>query len=285
MTAHSAHIGSILLATDLSVRSDRALDRAQQLTQANHTQLLALHVIELSLLDKLSEPAWPAAQAGYEQRADAWLLEDVAHLSVPVHTLVKTGQIVPTLLQVIKEHPCALVVMGQSHRDSFERLVRGSTVEQLAQQSDIPFLIVKKRVHQPYQHVVVASDFSEGSEQALIRALTLLHGARVTVFHAHTSQTHQNDLHAQAHQWIEQTCHAFGATAEGITVALAQGLPGASLHAYAYAQDVDVVVVGTHGATGLVRTAMGSVAQDILMHVACDVMVVRQAQSSANSTP
>jgi nucleotide-binding universal stress UspA family protein len=43
---------------------------------------------------------------------------------------------------------------------------------------------------------------------------------------------------------------------------------------------IDLIVMGTHGRTGIARTLVGSVAERVVRHAPCAVMVVRQ-QSSA----
>jgi len=55
--------------------------------------------------------------------------------------------------------------------------------------------------------------------------------------------------------------------------------------AAANASNADLIVVGTHGRTGLTRLVLGSVARNVLQHAACSVLVVREGLPKAAGTP
>jgi nucleotide-binding universal stress UspA family protein len=282
-------IGPVLLASDLSARCDRALERAALLAKKLQTRLIVLHVLEHSILERLGQPGWPIIEAGYKERATSILLEDLAHLDVAVDALVCSGDVVEQIQTVMREHHCSLVITAHSHDHSLERLVRGSNVEKLARESDIPFLIVKKRVHQGYKHVVLASDFSKGSQHALQSTLSLIDCNTLTVFHAYDSKHHTEKLTANDLILLEEKGSDFVrlvqqsmltqgliATTQHINVVIELGSPSLQLKNYCQQHQVDLVVLGTHGVSGLVRTAMGSVAEKMLSTLTGDVMIVRQ---------
>jgi universal stress protein A len=67
---------------------------------------------------------------------------------------------------------------------------------------------------------------------------------------------------------------------------LIQGSPEKVLSEYAEENEIDLIVMGTHGRKGLARLVMGSVAESVLRHAPCPVITIRQdavkhAQSSA----
>jgi len=55
----------------------------------------------------------------------------------------------------------------------------------------------------------------------------------------------------------------------------AQGLPAAAILNVAKEEDVDLIVMSSHGRTGLSRLLMGSVAEEVLRQAKCPVMVVK----------
>jgi nucleotide-binding universal stress UspA family protein len=66
---------------------------------------------------------------------------------------------------------------------------------------------------------------------------------------------------------------------------LLQGTPWRSIVALAERENVDLIVLGTHGRTGLLRVLMGSVAEAIVRHATCPVLTIRQgAQVTAKVT-
>ncbi|MCE9607010.1 MAG: universal stress protein [Planctomycetia bacterium] len=54
-----------------------------------------------------------------------------------------------------------------------------------------------------------------------------------------------------------------------------QGLPAQAILSAAKEQDVDLIVMSSHGRTGLSRLLMGSVAEEVMRGAACPVMVVK----------
>lgn len=57
---------------------------------------------------------------------------------------------------------------------------------------------------------------------------------------------------------------------------LISGTAATAIVRLAEAEDVEMIVMGTHGRTGLTRMIMGSVAEDVVRHASCPVMTVRQ---------
>ena len=61
---------------------------------------------------------------------------------------------------------------------------------------------------------------------------------------------------------------------------LAQGIPAQEIVRLAEEENVDLIVIGTHGWTGLKHLLMGSVAEAVVRHATCPVMTVRGRQNS-----
>lgn len=280
--------GPILLATDLSARGDRALDRALLLARQFDTSIIALHVIE-SQVRALLTPQRPAAER--EAQARRTLLRDLDGVDVDVVVMVRCGDPVPLLRQVAEENRCGLVVAGVARDETLGRILLGTTVERLLREAATPVLVVKRRARHAYRDALVASDFSEGSRAALRAALSLLPPEGLTLFHAFdlpgnrkdevTAKGFQRTAEDAAAQFLENTPELQGRAKPRIQVAA--GLPERVLVDYAEQTDCDLLVTGTHGATGLARTAIGSVADALIEKASCDVLVVRQASRRLSS--
>jgi nucleotide-binding universal stress UspA family protein len=59
------------------------------------------------------------------------------------------------------------------------------------------------------------------------------------------------------------------------------GDPASEILAAAVASNADLIVIGTHGITGLKRLLLGSVARNVLHHATCSVLVVREDAAAA----
>jgi nucleotide-binding universal stress UspA family protein len=63
------------------------------------------------------------------------------------------------------------------------------------------------------------------------------------------------------------------------------GDPAEQIVNVAKSWQADLIVVGTHGRTGLRRFLMGSVARNVLLHAHCSVLVVRERRAAEDDTP
>jgi len=278
--------GPILLATDLSARGDRALDRALQLTKALNTKLIVLHVMEShSTSARLTTPVWRRLSSDHKALAERELAEDLAAADVPFEVVVVSGDPLAHIMETADSFGCSLIVTGTARDETLGRLLLGNTVEKLARQARQPVLVVKTRPRKPYHDVLVATDFSPGSRQALRAALQLVPHANLTLFHAYDvpfqGKTVPDDAIPRSfYKGAEQSAREFTAdTPElaGLTpnIVLEPGQPETVLSEYSFNHRSDLVVTGTHGRTGILRTAIGSVAERLLESLPSDVLIVR----------
>jgi nucleotide-binding universal stress UspA family protein len=278
--------GPILLITDLSARCDRAMDRAIALAKDNGVSLVVLHVMDAPWLTRLAKPDWQRQQQDHMEQAQVRLQHDLAGQAVNVELQIEKGNPVEVIEQVATAKQCSLIVSGTARDETLGRVVLGNTVARLARRVNIPLLIVRHRPHVPYTDVMVATDFSKGSSQALTTAKQLFGDASITLYHAFnelagiyeldqpTVDEQIKTLEQQAQHFVQTTLDAQPAD---LSVVIEHGLVTETLPARVAAQSVKVVALGTHGATGIVRMTMGSVAETLLEKLDCDVLIVPQA--------
>ncbi|MGZ9892142.1 universal stress protein [Bordetella bronchiseptica] len=286
-----AQTAPILLATDLSARSDRALDRALMLAAQAQTSLVALHIMEPTNTP-LTTPVWRRLSADHKQLAERRLAEDLADAPVPTSAVVRSGETVPLIRETAEHFGCSLIVTGIARESTLSRLLLGTTVERLARQASQPVLVVKARPRKPYRDVVVATDFSEGSRQALVAALQVAGDAPLTLFHAYdvpfgkdapedaVVRSFYNDAAQKARAFLDGTPELAGRPEPELV--LESGQPETLLSEYVFNRRCDLVVTGTHGLTGILRTAIGSVAEKLLEALPCDVLIVRQTGTAGD---
>ncbi len=176
-------------------------------------------------------------------------------------------------------------MMTATTTKSIEQAVAGSD-DRVAQQG------AEKReaaVHPPkIQNILVAVDFSEYSRAALNYASFLAErfGATLTLVHAVEPYVYPEDLSAGFTleeidaRWMAKQKGKLetlrGTIPEGIpaTVAVTMGCAWNRIIAAAKSWHADLIVVGTHGRTGLKHALMGSTAERIVRHANCPVIVV-----------
>jgi nucleotide-binding universal stress UspA family protein len=132
----------------------------------------------------------------------------------------------------------------------------------------------------PAQHILVATDFSESAEAAL--------GAAARYARALHARLHL--LHVFSGEEVEVTRLLADAAGKagpdvGVTVAATGGDPAEEILRYASRQPIDLIVVGTHGRTGVSRVLLGSVSERVVRGTRCPVLVVPAPRPSAPSSP
>jgi nucleotide-binding universal stress UspA family protein len=127
--------------------------------------------------------------------------------------------------------------------------------------------------------VLYTTDFSSYSNQAYFHAIALAenHGASLTVLHVHTPEGDRGGNGAADRKyWREQLEQIRPVNPRiPVTHVLLEGDAAAEIVRYAVDNGMDLIVMGTHGRTGLERLLLGSVAERVMREAPCSVLVVK----------
>lgn len=282
---------AILVATDLSSRSDRAMDRAVALASEWHARLIVLHALQ-EPVQPVDVPSWQRSHDPRQFAAQQILADLQGALKTEGDVVVEYGEPAPLILEAVKNFGCDLVVTGVARNETLGRMLLGTTAVTLSRQLSVPLLVVKSRPRGPYRNVVVATDFSEGSRCALETAIALLPNAKISLFHAFEVifEGYLDDAvkvgareRARQHALAESLAFlakvpAAKALRQPIPTICEYGSPGTLLGDLQQTQGVDLVVLGTEGRSAIATVLIGSVAQVLLSDLPGDVLVVRRAK-------
>jgi len=124
------------------------------------------------------------------------------------------------------------------------------------------------------REILFASDFSPHSDHAFDAALTLAQhfGARLHLLHVVHHPHEQEAARARFDAFAEERVAGVE-----FTLAIARGSPASQIVKHAEREKVDLIVMGTHGRTGLAHVARGSVAESVVRHAPCLVLTIRRA--------
>ncbi len=264
----------LLLATDLSARCDRALDRAALLAREWGAELLALNVLEPVAPDQALAWLAGADEASLDIAARRQLARDLAGIDVRVTVRTARGGDAAAAIRAAADD-CGLVVTGVARDETLGRFLLGSTVAKLARSLPQPLLVVRQRPRGPYRRIVIATDFSAPSAHALREAVRLFPDCELILYHASESASGDGEA-----------CAAFlagsglaAAVLARIRVVVEQGAPESVLATHVRDNDVDLVVLGSQGRSGLMGVLIGSVAARLLDWVPCDTLLVRESRA------
>jgi nucleotide-binding universal stress UspA family protein len=150
---------------------------------------------------------------------------------------------------------------------------------------------------QPIKRVVVATDFSDGSERALtvaIRFANLL-GATVDLVHVYPMPAAgvmspipgvvpmpppPPEVLEEIERRLESQAGRVRDAGADCLFSTMQGMAADEIVAYANRTAAELIVMGTHGRTGLRRVLLGSVAEQVLHKARCPVLVVPPARET-----
>ena len=143
----------------------------------------------------------------------------------------------------------------------------------------------------PFTRILTAVDFSENSECAFDYALTLAtqFNAELTIIHVinepvdlrgfyvpHISfEQLEKEIEESAAKMMETFCRSKLGTFSNYKTAIVTGIPYDEITAAAAKIDASLIVLGTHGRTGLDRILFGSTAERVVRSAGCPVLTVR----------
>jgi nucleotide-binding universal stress UspA family protein len=284
----------IVVATDLSTRSHRALRRAGLLAQASGAALTLAHVVDEDQ---------PAGLVALETREAIRILDEQIAAMPELRDLRCRAVVIPGdpyagILRAAESANAALIVMGSHRRQLLRDIFVGTTVERVIRAAAFPVLMVNGAADRPYRSAVAAIETSGLSADAIrtARALKLLNAARVTfahafsppgqvmMFYAGLARDSINAYVAGARRRAETEVAAF-LNAHGLdqgewSIHIEEGLPFQVIERVVKANRPDLLVMGTHGRSSLARTLLGSVAEEALRSLDVDILAVPPAETT-----
>lgn len=274
---------TILAATDLSLRSERALRRAFALAKAHGAALRILNVVDDDMPEEL------AARRRFEGEAELARLCAALPGGCDVDWSARAvlGDPTPAVLAEADAVDADLVVTGIPRARSLLGDFAGTTVERLCRVSLRPVLLVSRPAEFPYETILTGLDLSPAAAAAVRDARALAPTARITGFHAvHVPYAgldvagERNGLGGPfmrlASSDLEAWIAATGLRASLDDVRLEEG--GLTVVFLRLMEELkpQLVAIGAHGRGSLNPTLLGHFAAGLLRDPPCDLLVVRR---------
>jgi nucleotide-binding universal stress UspA family protein len=288
----------ILVGTDLSADADRAIVVAHRLAKRAGAKFAICHVMPLLQQANILFPQAVAPSAlaladverkvreAVSTRIDNLLGGDAGELDL----FIESGNDYAELVSRAEQYKADLVVVASHGNTGMKRALLGGVSDKVVRYAHSSVLVV--RPGEQAGPVVAATDLSDASmigvqaaaEEAQIRGkelvvvyaidtLALVAGdALGTPLGAGGSDPGVGAILATARAALDARLAEKKIVARG---ALAEGTATAAVIRKAEELDASLLVVATHGRTGLRRVLLGSVAESIVRHAPCQTLVVR----------
>jgi nucleotide-binding universal stress UspA family protein len=209
-----------------------------------------------------------------------------------IQTIVMEGDVAGNIVDLAANEEVDLIVMTTHGYSGFTRWMMGSITERVLRHAPCPVLVI--RCEGKPSHVAITLDGSLLSEKALGPGLELarLFGARATLFRvedeselgriekgmldiASPGLSREVAQGTSSLHYLENIASAHRSRALPIEIVVAEGPPARAILEFVEENQVDLLVMATHGRTGIRRWVYGSVTEKCLHNTACAILVVR----------
>lgn len=204
---------------------------------------------------------------------------------VLIKTVCEEGEIFERISDLAAADNCDLIVMGRRGRHRLDKSLVGNATARVIGYSGKDVLVVPSDTHVGFQRVLVATDGSRQCRSAVERAIDFAasYGGEISVvsivdvppeFYAEAPQIVDDMVH-KAKGYVEEVKKQAEASSVKAETFVREGEPYQAILELASAKDANVIVMGSHGRTGLKRLLMGSVAEKVIGYANCPVLVTK----------
>lgn len=292
----------ILVPLDGSPFAERVLGYLRHMVNPRESELLLTHVSQPSRYYPVLVPdaMHTVDFSHWQQQAENYLHRMSTELEsegYDVTTIMTEGDIASSVCDVADAQGVDLIAMTTRGRSGIEKWVLGSVADRVVRSARQPVFLVRPQEHQvrpgPMRKILVPLDGSGLAEKALPQAAALATRSKGEVWllqsvefpeywgeeyagmHALPSMLSTEEQEEAARAYLLPT--AEGLTEQGIPVQIVvtTGHAASAISDVVADNDIDLIVMSTHGRTGLSRWVFGSVAEKVFRLAECPVLLIR----------
>ncbi len=263
---------SILIPTDGSEGAQVAGEVARSLATQSNAHLHVLFVEE-SADEAALERGATAVETIVDRAADAGVdtTGETIDSGEPVHRAI---------LGYAEDRDVDAIVMGTHGQTRLDQYLLGSVAERTLRESTIPVVTVHEDVEPEaaFDRVLIPTDGSESSETAATHGarLAAATGAELHAVHVVETGLVRSGSRERGEEYVETAAErARDSGVSAVETAVLEGRPHQTILAYAAEHDVDWIVMGSHGKTGIRRYLLGSVTERVVRFANAPVITVK----------
>ena len=278
----------ILVPLDGSSLAEQALPTAVFLAGKMQVELILLSVAwrePAALVEPMGYGMWlpEESDVNIHEQMGVYLEQTVAKyatVNLPIRHLLREGDEAGMIVDTAVSEQVDLIIMTTHGRSGLSRWLMGSVTEKVLRQPPCSILVLRDGTLP--EHIIVTLDGSELAETALLPGLALSQalGLDVTLLQVDegtlvppSSQVPKKESLRYANLYLQTVIERFGH--EPLKTAVLHGKPAEAILDYAEKVPDSLIVISTHGRTGLARWVFGSVADKIVRGAASPVLVIR----------
>lgn len=298
----------VLVPLDGSPFAERVLAFLRIVAKPNSAELLLMHVSQPSQYYTVLVPdaMHTVDITHWQQQAENYLMrmtEELRAEGYEVTPLMTKGDVASTICDVADVQDADLIAMTTHGRSGIEKWVLGSVADRVIRSARQPVFFVRPQENQMpvggIGRILVPLDGSPLAEKALPEAISLAQSNKSEVWllqsvefpeywgeeyagmHSWPAMISTEEQEAAAREYLLQM--AAGLTDLNIPtqIVVTTGHAASAISDVVSDNDIDLIVMSTHGRSGLSRWVFGSVAEKVVRLAECPVLLIRAQDTQA----
>lgn len=274
-----AKLERLLLPTDGSIACEGAVRVAIELAKTCGSKLYLLSVIEIpafggefvETLPKMVEKLESDAKGLLNSLKERAIKEGVSSEAI----IYQGEEPYKYIVDEASKNNVEMIIMGRKGRTGLERLMMGSVTSKVIGHAPCKVLVVPRDARLTLEKILIATDGSIYSEMASREAISIAKRAGSSLIALSVAKREENIPAAkESVDMVRKVAEKEGIKVEVLTP---KGIPYESIVDTAIQKNAGLIVVGSHGRTGLERLLMGSVTERVIGNTKCPVLVVRRS--------
>jgi hypothetical protein len=271
-----ARWGTLMVCTDASDGGQNAVAVTLELAQACDSQVFAVQVLQVVPEFQAVAPDLRATLEKEVQKNMAVIKAAADKLGVSLKFVMPQGQLPHAAIVAAAEKIGPdLIIMGRRGKHRLADIFMGSVTARVIGHSPVNVLVVPRGAALAFQRLLVASDGSTYSESAWKLGLSMAKQAKSRLIGVAVAPEEGDIIESQA--IIRRMLTAASRARVPLKGVNPQGVaPDTGIVQQAIKNEVDLIIVGSYGRTGLKKLLMGSVTERVISQSPCPILVVKQ---------
>jgi len=268
--------GRLMVCTDGSDEGQHAVALTLELARACHSQVFAVQVVQVVPEFQAVVPDLRATLAKGAQENMAVIKAAADKLRVSLKPVIPQGQLPHgAIVAAAEKIGPDLIIMGRCGKTALARILMGNVTARVIGSSPVNVLVVPRGAAIGFQRLLVASDGSPYSQTAWKLGLAMAEQANSRLIGVAVAPEEGDIIEAQGiiRRMLTEANRARvpfkGVNPQGVA-------PDTGIVQQAIKNEVDLIIVGSYGRTGLKKLLMGSVTERVIGGSPCPILVVKQ---------
>jgi hypothetical protein len=271
----TARMGKLMVATDGSEYSESAIKEAINLAKICSSKLFAVSIITTNLefptvVPQVVEKEEKEAREHLESIKSRAAKEGI-DCEIIVHRSEEPFQ---DIVNDAARNKVDMIIIGTHGKTGLKRLMMGSVTAKVIGHAPCKVMVIPKDARLTFEKILIATDGSVYSELASREAISIAKRTGSDLIALSVAKKDENlPVAKESVNAVKELAEREGVKVETLTL---KGEPYETIVKTAEQRNAGLIVVGSHGRTGVERLLMGSVTERVIGHSRTALLVVRK---------